>query len=225
MPFRLSYSSLKAFQTCAKQFYHLKVARDVEPFPAGKAALDGTKYHTALELCIQQQSTKPAPVHLKRYARLLLDEYEQKHHYTLYPEYKIRRDDPSFVGIIDLIAISPCGTKAEIIDHKFGKNKTDETQILTQCWLAHKEFPDIKHFFAGYYWHIDRQIEVHSWSVEDVYATIERQIKPEMAIVIKAVEDRNEQDFKPNPSGLCRAWCPVTTCVHNGQYQYTKDTK
>ena len=47
-----SYSGIKKFETCPKQFYHIKVLKEYEE-PPTEATLYGTQFHEAAEFYIK----------------------------------------------------------------------------------------------------------------------------------------------------------------------------
>jgi hypothetical protein len=66
-PIAWSYTALTAFETCPKQFYHTRVAKDV-PNPPGEAALWGQRVHKGLEDRVKDKT--PLPPSLSGYEAL-----------------------------------------------------------------------------------------------------------------------------------------------------------
>jgi CRISPR/Cas system-associated exonuclease Cas4 (RecB family) len=65
--FAWSYSALTGYETCPKQHYHLKVAKDVREAPS-KAMLEGQKVHAAFEQRVRDK--KPLPGNLSQHESL-----------------------------------------------------------------------------------------------------------------------------------------------------------
>jgi len=64
-----SYSGIKKFETCPKQFYHIKVLKEYEE-PPTDATDYGTKFHEAAEFYIKDGTPLPAPF---EFAKPVLD--------------------------------------------------------------------------------------------------------------------------------------------------------
>ena len=123
-----TYSQLEKFETCPKQFYHVRVSRDVVE-PPTEHTVWGERVHTALEYRVRDNATLPEgmtqwePIAAK-IAALPGEKY---------PEVKMAVDknfqpaDWSGAwsrGIADLLVIH--NGKAGVFDYKTGKRKPSE---------------------------------------------------------------------------------------------------
>ena len=70
LPSAWSYSSLKKFKTCAKQYYEVKVAKNYKEPDSTAATMYGKEFHTAAEFYVQDGT--PLPEHFK-YSKPHLD--------------------------------------------------------------------------------------------------------------------------------------------------------
>lgn len=55
-----SASSVDAYTTCPKKYYHLRVARDVQDFPPSDAVIAGRELHKAFENAVNLDEKLPA---------------------------------------------------------------------------------------------------------------------------------------------------------------------
>ena len=123
-----SFSKIKAFEQCPKQFYHEKILKEY-PFVETDAMLYGTAFHLAAEEHIRDN--KPLPKKFD-FAQGMLDSLKNKRGLKicerkmgltedLYP-CDFFSNDVWFRGIADLIIINTPENLAWVIDYKTGKN-------------------------------------------------------------------------------------------------------
>ena len=62
-------------------------------------------------------------------------------------------------------------------------------------------------------WLKDKAVDKEHFKRSDIGAIWSRFL-PRVERLEKAVKDG---DFPPKPSGLCKKWCPVTTCEFHGE--------
>ena len=121
-----SYSRIKAFEQCPKQFYHMKVVKDYED-RVTDAMLYGTSFHTAAEEYVRDGTPMPGRFD---YAVSAINSLMDKEGDKLC-EYKLGLDeelepctfsdkDVWFRGIADLIIVD--GDLAWVVDYKTGKS-------------------------------------------------------------------------------------------------------
>jgi ATP-dependent exoDNAse (exonuclease V) beta subunit len=122
-----SYSSLKEFVNCPKQYYEIKVAKSVTK-KVTVQMLYGTEVHKAIEDYVREG--KPLAKHYSHF-QPVLDELLNIPG-TRYPEYQMAlkpdrgkcefdAEDRWVRGIVDLLIVD--GKDAFIIDYKTGSNK------------------------------------------------------------------------------------------------------
>ena len=214
-----SFSKIKAFEQCPKQFYHMRIARDYVESET-EAMLYGTAFHTAAEEYIRDN--KPMPPQFN-YAVATLDKLRAKPGNKLC-EYKlgVTKDlEPCgftdegvwFRGIADLIILDD--DVAWVVDYKTGKSAryADKGQLELMALVVFKHFPQVEKVKAGLLFVVSKDLIKDVYTKEQVPALWEKWL---------ADYSKLEQAFKndmwnPKPSGLCRRHCAVTECAHNGR--------
>lgn len=216
-PISWSYTALKQFQTCPKQYYHQRVKRDV-PFTSSPDTEYGIKAHKAAEEYMRDG--KPLPPEFK-FMKEQLDELAQIpgdhfHEHKLALNSKLRCCDYRdrwawFRGIADLLIISPDRKSAHIIDYKFGKIKNADTRQLELLALAvFKTYPTVERVRAGLLFCKDHKLIPTKYKEADAMMLWGNWL-PE----VERLEAAYKNDvWNPSPSGLCRGWCPVESCPH-----------
>jgi len=114
-------------------------------------------------------------------------------------------------GIIDLALVD--GGKALLLDHKTGRRKPDSSQLKLFAVLAMHVWPKLEKVVTGFLWLKSGQIDKETYTRADI-PTIWEEFLPR----VKRMRQAYGTDVWPEkPSGLCKAWCPVVACVHNGK--------
>lgn len=213
-----SYSKLKSFETCPKQFYHVTVLKE-HPFEETEAIRYGSEFHKAAEDFIGKQVPLPAKF---SFAQKMLDNLNAKPGAKL-TERKMgltENLDPCgffdkdvwFRGIADLIILD--GDLAWVIDYKTGKSSryADKGQLELMALTVFAHFPEVKRIRAGLLFVIANDL------IKDKYTTFDKEELWKKWLskhgMMRKAFDLNV--WNPKPSGLCRRHCPVTECPHNG---------
>ena len=216
-----SFSRLKSFETCPKQFYHVTVLGEY-PVVQTDAMTYGTAMHKAAEDYVGEN--KPLPDEFM-FIKGTLDELldirgtkltEQRLGLTrdLKPcGFKDR--DVWFRGIVDLAIIDTLGERAWIVDYKTGKSTkyADKGQLELMALSIFKKFPDIKHINAALLFVVANEMIEDEYKIESSFDLWGKWLK-KYARMEKAYET---DVWNPRPSGLCYHHCPVLECVHNGR--------
>lgn len=214
-----SYSRLKAFETCPRQFYHVKVLREYEE-PETEAMRYGNEFHEAAEHYIGSDASLPAKFNfakpvldtLKRSPGNKLCEFKMGMTADLEP-CAFDDDNVWYRGIVDLNIVDP--PKAKVIDYKTGRSAKyadkGQLELMALCTFAH--FPEIEDIKAALLFVIANAFITDKYTRDDIPRLWEKWL---------GKHSRMEQAFKndvwnANPSGLCRKHCPVTSCAHNGR--------
>jgi len=215
-----SFSRIKAFEQCPKQFYHEKILKQY-PVVETEAMRYGTEFHKAAEDFMQGDApldprfsfALPALESLKSKKGKKLCERKMGLTENLEP-CDFFADDVWFRGIADLIILDD--DLAWVIDYKTGKNAryADKGQLELMALTVFKHFPQVKKVRAGLLFVISKDL------IKDSY---EEQTSPILWNKWLANYNRMETAFNtdvwnPKPSGLCRRHCPVVECVHNGSH-------
>ena len=127
-PYPWSFSRVKAFEQCPKQFYHMKVAKTYTS-PETEAMRYGTEYHEAAEFYVRD--AEPLPSHfafsqktldkLRRIKGDKLCEFKMGVKSDLSP-CDFDDEEVWFRGISDLSIINRDKGRAHVFDYKTGRN-------------------------------------------------------------------------------------------------------
>ncbi len=204
-----TYSQLAKFETCPRQFYHVRVAKDVVE-PPTEATMWGEKVHTALEYRIKDGTTLPEGMtqwesFAAKLARMPGEKFCEQQ-MALSKDFTPTDWKSAWTrGIADLLIKS--GSHVVVMDYKTGKRKITE-QLMLYAGYAFAYYPDVTTVTTGFVWLKDKKIDKEVFTRQDV-PTIWNVFLPR----VRKLELAYEKDAWPcRPSGLCRGWCPVKTC-------------
>lgn len=207
-----SYSSLKDYLTCPKQYYEVKVAQNYVKRET-EQMLYGKEVHKALEDYVRDGIELA-----KNYERfkpvldVLIDIPGKK-----YPEYQMalkpdrtpcdfHAEDRWVRGIADLVIIDD--DLAYVLDYKTGSNRyPDPKQLKLMALMLFAHFPEVQRVKAGLLF------VMHGTFLNEEY---ERKDSEKMWQVFLPDLERLQISFDnaiwpAKPSGLC-GWCPVESC-------------
>lgn len=204
-----SHSSLTRFETCPRQYYHTKVAKDVTEAPT-EATRWGNTVHKALELRVRDKTPLPEAMQQWEPHCARLDTARGR----VYTEQRVALDrnlhtckwyGPGcwVVAIADVFI--DAGPKAVLLDWKTGKPKEDSGQLALSAAMFMHERPYIEEIFNGYVWLGHGTLTPQK---------VARAQLPAIWEGLCARVDRLEAAYRgerwlPKPSGLCKGWCPV----------------
>lgn len=212
-PFAWSYSALEQFENCPKQYYHLRVAKDIKE-EKSEHMLYGNEVHLALFKRVVEG--KPLPLrfrHLEKMAQTLAETKGEKHgelRLALNRDFEPREffDADVFVrAIIDLLVVRK--RRAIILDYKTGKIKDDFTQLKLSAAVLSRFMPEIEDFTVGFVWLKERTISQVTLSPGE-FSRLWADLLSRAGNIETALSTTS---FPARPSPLCR-WCPVTSCPH-----------
>ena len=215
-----SFSKIKAFEQCPKQFYHEKVLKEY-PFVQTDAILYGNQFHQAAEDYIG--SGTPLPKKFD-YAKTMLDSLNAKRGDKLCEKKMGVTENLSacgfydkdvwFRGIADLLIVDRVSGVAWVIDYKTGKNAryadTGQLELMALCVFIN--YPEIKKVQAGLVFVVSHDLIKSKYHEYDTSSLWDKWLGKYEAMKTAADKDV----WNPRPNGLCRRHCPVTVCVHNG---------
>jgi RecB family exonuclease len=207
-----SFSGLKDFINCPRQFHETKVLRRFAKSQT-EQMLYGTEVHKALEDYVRDGS--PLAKNYQRYQRMM-DELllipgirhpERKMALTKEhtscefdaPEYWVR-------GIVDLLIVD--GDTAYIVDYKTGSAKyPDLKQLKLMALMTFAHHPEVVRIKAGLLF------VAHNIFIDEEYnrSNIELLWASFTPHLLRLEAAKTSGNWTPNPTGLC-GWCPVTTC-------------
>jgi PD-(D/E)XK nuclease superfamily len=214
-----SFSSLTAFETCARRYYHTRVVRDVLDAP-GVEAQWGTEVHKHIE--DRLLTGKQLPDNLRSYESFVAPLLTQG---DIFVEKQLAVDSAFHPatwkgsstwarGIVDVGVVSHSGTSAVLLDWKTGKRKPSSDQLMLFAGLAFANYPQLKRVSTAFVWLKDNKVDKEVFTRDDL-PRIWGEFVPRVIRLERAYEQAN---FQPKPSGLCAKWCPVprSKCVHSG---------
>lgn len=215
-----SFSRIKAFEQCPKQFYHEKVLKQY-PFVQTDAIIYGNEFHKACENYIGKNEPLPNKF---LYVKEALDNLNSRRGIKLC-EKKLGvtanlepcdfySKDVWFRGIADLLIIDVVGNMAWVVDYKTGKSAkyADKGQLELMALSVFAHYPDIEKVNAGLVFVVANKLVKETYEIVD-RANLWEKWTSNYATMEKAFE---ADVWNPRPSGLCRRHCPVTECPHNG---------
>lgn len=215
--FSFSYSKLKNFETCPKRHFHYEIAKDVVE-PEGEALQYGNAVHEALAKAL---IGTPLPKHFSNLQQWV-DRVGGTGYDKLLTEQKLaitNEFEPCewfaktawYRGVADVIKIT--GRVALAVDWKTGKILEDGSQLalMAACIFAHH--PEVQKIRTEFVW-IKEDATTRADFARDDMARVWAGILPRVSQLQQAHET---QTFPPKPGGLCRKWCSVHSCPHQGK--------
>ena len=209
-----SYSGLKDFINCPRQYNEVKVLKRYEK----KATVEmryGTQVHSALEDYVKEG--KPLAKNYEHFGKQLdpLRDMEGEK----YPEYRmaltINRQPCTFGakdywvrGIADLMVVD--GDQGYIVDYKTGSNRyPDPKQLQLMALMGFEYFPEVTHFKAGLLFVAHNDFVTSEYRREKIDKYWD-DFAPSLQRLQLSYENGVWQE---NPTPLC-GWCPVSDCAH-----------
>lgn len=207
-----SFSSLKQFINCPRQYDEVKLKKNYE-VKVSQQMQYGTDVHKALEEYVRDGVQLPTfYLKFKNVVDVLLEIPGKR-----YVEYKMAmREDKTpcgfssdgywVRGIVDLMIID--GDTAFIVDYKTGSNKyPDVKQLRLMALMTFAHFPEVNVIKSGLLFvaHNSFISEDYTRNRIDSYWN---SFLPDLAR-LKMASDTNV--WVANPTPLC-GWCPVKTC-------------
>ena len=218
-PFAWSWSKLKNYETCPKRHYEVDIAKNyVED--QSEALTWGNEVHKAAELAIKDN--KPLPVGMPT-LQSWIDKLKSVPYEKLYVEQKLAiTRDFSPCGYFD----KPCWfrTKADVlgingpvalaIDYKTGKLVEENQQLALMAAATFANFPAVQKIRTEFVW-LKEGPDVSTredFSRSDIIQ-VWKNIWPRIEQLEHAY---NTNNYPAKPGALCRKWCVVKSCPHNG---------
>ena len=213
--FTWSFSSLKQFTNCAKQYQEIKVLKNYEISETEQIKY-GKEVHKALEDYVRDNV--PLPKNYQRFQKYMDDLMSIPG--TKYPEYEMALkkenepcafdDETRWVrGIADLLIVN--GKDAFIVDYKTGSNRyPDPKQLKLMAIMTFAHFPEVENINAGLLF------VMHNTFITEEYNRGQiDQLWSSFTAPLMMLSNAYENDkWMPNPTALCR-FCPVHSCDFN----------
>jgi len=215
-----SYSGLKDYENCPRKYHEVKILKRY-PREETDATLYGTQLHEQAELHIKEarpldpafKLLQPTMDALNAMPGRKITEMEMALTADLTPcEFKA----PNYWvrGIADLVIVDDENLTARVFDYKSGSDKyPDPDQLTLMSLMLFKIHPHIRHITSGLLFVLKGTVTKHRVNSEQQDALWWRyrervgRIDASMANGV----------WNPKQSGLCRKYCPVTTCEFCGR--------
>lgn len=211
-----SFSALTSFEMCAKKHWHENIAKDFKS-PPNAAGDYGSAAHKHFEH--RMIKATPLPLDLRHHEKFLAKIYDRPG--QGYPEQKLALNEKfELTGyfdsdvwvrtIIDFAKVD--GNKALIIDWKFGKKKEGDDQLDLMAAVLFAAMPEVEYIVAAFYWAKEKEFVSVTYTRTEI-AEIWSNFIPRVDALEEA---KRTTTFPPTKGFLCKNWCAVTSCPHNG---------
>lgn len=217
-----SFSRIDAFELCPKKMYETIIAKNyVEP--PSKETEWGTFLHKKFEDRIGKGV--PLPKGIQKYEPLmqkieaLPGDKSVELKLAINKEFsptKFFAKDAWLRAVGDVLAID--GDQAIILDYKIGKSpsmsgrpaKREQMELVAWCTFVH--YPNIEYVHTRFLWLQDKTQSKFTFKRADspeIAAGWMQKYRPyQLAFT--------HHKFNARPNGLCKRYCPVKSCIHNG---------
>lgn len=216
-PFSWSYSRLRNYETCPRRSYHYDILKDIVEEESDQLKA-GNDLHKAFDSRISKGTG--LPLGLMHHEPLL--EAIVKAPGDTHSEQKLALTSSFapvgyfgrnvwFRTVIDAAKVQ--GTGATVFDWKTGKPSNDLTQLSLMAVTLFHHMPKLERVKAALLFVNHGTSEKATYTRADV-TPIWSEILPRVKRLEKA---REEDDYPPRPSGLCKKYCNVQTCEYHGR--------
>lgn len=216
--FAWSYSRLKNFETCPKRYYNIDVAKTFKEPDDNEHLMYGKLVHDSLANRVNAEHT-PLPPTLKKLEPWAAKVLRTPGKILVEQQLAISKDlqptswfggDAWFRCVVDVLKLNP--PVALAIDWKTGKILEDGIQLALSAQAVFSHHPEIQRIRTEFVWLKDDATSRADFSRDDM---------PDMwASTLPRVNNlkhaHDTQEFPPTPCGLCKRFCPVSSCPHHG---------
>jgi hypothetical protein len=217
-PFSWSYSRLKNFEACPKKHYEVDLQKSFKEEDSD-ALLWGNHVHKAMDLRCGEKRI-PLPATMADYEKWVAPVVDTPGTILVEQQLSISKDFAAcgyFAGNCwfrakgDFIKLGE--RTAIILDWKTGKVKPDSEQLWLSAACVFAKYPHIKKIRSSFVWLQENATTDEDITPDDLPAKW-RGLWPR----IQAMETAwKTTTYQAKPGGLCRKWCPVKSCPHNGE--------
>lgn len=213
-----SYSSVKQFENCPRQYHHIKILKDFKSEPT-EATLYGTAVHKAFEEYILHRT--PLPPQFAQFERYINPLAAIEGEIKCEEKMGIRADfspcgffdkDVWFRGVPDFMAINRDKRLARVADFKTGKSSryADKGQLELMAAMIMSHYPEVDTVKGALLFVVVGDIirtEFTRAHLPDIFSR--------WAGRAGAIEKALELNvWNPRSGPLCK-FCPVTSCDHH----------
>lgn len=218
--FNWSYTRLRDWETCPRQYEWKHIQKHREPESAELKW--GNVVHHAFENRILRN--QPLPENVASYEKFMtaidaarakgftiLGEQEWAISSEFMPCGWKEWDVAWFRAKLDAGIVSK--KRAVFIDWKTGKPKDDQTQLSLFAAMGLIHYPQLDSIETKFVWTQGGDPNTATYTRDNIN-TVWENIIPRVMRMQTGIE---KKQFVPQPSGLCRKWCSVTTCEFHGK--------
>lgn len=208
-PLAHSYSALKQYENCPKQYYMQRISREIKP-SYGEASIYGDRIHKQLEERIRDGVALPKES--AAYEALAAAFAELPAEIAVEKEFTLNKelsqtgwwDADAWLRLkLDVLAIR--GPEAVVADWKTGKRRVDWFQLELFSIVVMKVHQEVQQVKTSLVWLKDMKMDTHTYKREDAPALWNKLMGK-----VSLIENSVDKDHWPErPSGLC-GWCPAT---------------
>lgn len=222
-----SHSRIDAYLTCPRKLYEVAIAKNYkEDF--GEAANWGSKVHAALDRRLRLGAELPSNMSQYEPMAESVETLAAVINAEIHTELALAVDqnlkpcgwkdwDICWVRCaLDVCLVNKEAGKAVAIDWKTGKMKDDDRQLALQAAMVFRHYPEIHEVRSAYCWLKEGGKYASATFTRDKENLLWKQYLP---VAKQLTESVLHGEWKANPSGLCREYCAVTSCKHNGAYR------
>ncbi len=226
-----SYSSLTSFEGCPYRYLQVRVLKNIKD-EMGKEAKEGIKDHEQIEAWLKGN---PAP-DLKENQRNVVEETIQQAK-LIVEEHVSDKSSTPVVLIEGQLGMTkdnkPCdfwdkdcyyrakldwayiqNDVAYLLDWKTGKVKNGSEQLKANSLLIFANYPQVEKCFTRFVFVNHGQVVSALWR-----RWIAEEVTKDFGKRVIMMQEAEKTGFWPKKkSGLCKDYCPVHTCEHNGNY-------
>ena len=207
-PLAHSYSAIKQYENCPKQYYMQRISREVKP-SFGAESVYGNRIHEQLELRLKEGTELPDES--AEYESLaaafasLPGELVAEQEFTLNKELHPTGwwDADAWLRLkLDVLIINK--NAAIVADWKTGKRRPDWFQLELFSIIVMKLYPEVQRVTASFVWLKDRKLDTETYTRLDAPG-----IWAKLMGKVGFIEQSLAKGHWPaKPSGLC-PWCPA----------------
>lgn len=212
-----SYSSLTNFENCPYQYFKVRVEKSV-PRMEFKEAAAGTNIHKDVELYCKGE----APLENQSLKQLVDETLHGLDKSCLHFEYQlsVTKDQQATEwdaencyhrGILDVLYVDDSPV-AQIFDWKSGKINLYSQQLKANAITVFAKYPHVETVKTNYVW-----LKFNQKTPGKVFRDFKEPIWEQFVKRADKLEAALANNVWPkNKTGLCKRYCPVTSCEHNG---------
>lgn len=210
-----SPTSLNTFLTCPYQYRAKYITKEVK-FQQNKHAEFGSAVHGNIENYLNGEeelseylsTIKPTLDKIK----LIMVGAETKYQITKWNTRGKSFFDPDVYlkCIVDCVALSADSKTIVAFDWKTGKKSDQQVQhdIIKRCLAVY--YPEVQNIVTCFWYFVKGAVDIQFYTPKRKLLDLEYKLE-------KVEAAHKSGEFPYNPNGLCKAWCDVLSCPHNGK--------